>query len=208
MRRAASQYRTSSWAHTKYNRTITDREIPFSRGATQEWTAISSLLECLAEQALCPEPSAEVGPVGLQYTEDLFNDLMGNVIAALFSSMDISPSKKVDISLLDNQQLLRMYMNVLAFIYIYLFVVASLLMGLFTVFLILSRRHERWLDQILSMTPRVALGIFLASLVSFASHFPLAHAFMTSPIILYAFSLTFLTGLFPPSLPLVPNFAF
>ncbi|KAJ5404168.1 hypothetical protein N7509_004039 [Penicillium cosmopolitanum] len=176
--------------------TITDMEIPFSRGATQEWTAISSLLESLAEQALCPETSSEVGPVGLQYTEDLFNDLMGNVTAALFSSMDITPSKKVDISLLDNQQLLRMYMKVLAFVYIYFFVVASLLMGLFTAFLLLSRRHERWLYQILSMTARVALGIFLASLVSFASHFPLAHAFMTSPIILYAFSLTLLTVLF------------
>lgn len=186
--------------------TITDMEIPFSRGATQEWTAISSLLESLAEQALCPETSSEVRPVGLQYTEDLFNDLMGNVTAALFSSMDITPSKKVDISLLDNQQLLRMYMKVLAFVYIYFFVVASLLMGLFTAFLLLSRRHERWLYQILSMTARVALGIFLASLVSFASHFPLAHAFMTSPIILYAFSLTLLTGLSSPSPSLVSNF--
>lgn len=188
--------------------TITDMEIPFSRGATQEWTAISSLLESLAEQVLCPTSSPEVGPISLHYTEDLLNDLMGNVTAALFSSMDIIPSKKVDISLLDNQQLLQMYMKVLAFVYIYFFVVASLLMGLFTAFLLLSRRHGRWLYQILSVTTRVALGIFLASLVSFASHFPLAHAFMTSPIILYAFSLTLLIGLSSPFLPLVSNLTF
>lgn len=175
--------------------TITDMEIPFSRGATQEWTAISSLLEGLAEQPLCLESTPEADSLGLQYTEDLFNDLMGNVTAALFSSMDITPSKKVDINLLDNQQLLQMYMKVLAFVYIYFFVVASLLMGLFAAFLLLSRRHERWLYQVLSMAARISLGIFLASLVSFASHFPLAYSFMTSPIILYAFSFALLTGL-------------
>ncbi|KAJ5581195.1 hypothetical protein N7450_007496 [Penicillium hetheringtonii] len=175
--------------------TIADMEIPFSRGATQEWTAISSLLESLAEQALCPEPTSPVDSLGLQYTEDLLNDLMGNVTAALFSSMDITPSKKVDINLLDNQQLLQMYMKVLAFVYMYFFIVASLLMGLFTAFLLLSRRHEHWLYQVLSVTTRVSLGIILASLVSFASHFPLAYSFMTSPIILYAFTLTLLAVL-------------
>ncbi|KAJ5085507.1 hypothetical protein N7532_010278 [Penicillium argentinense] len=182
--------------------TIADMEIPFSRGATQEWTAISSLLENLAEQPLCLESSPDIGTLDLKYTEDLFNDLMGNVTAALFSSMDITLSNKVDINLLDNQQLFHMYMKVLAFVYIYFFVVASLLMGLFTAFLVLSRRHELWLHQGLSMAVRISLAIFLASLVSFASHFPLAFAFMKSPIILYAFTLTLLTGLYLPSVPL------
>lgn len=170
--------------------TIADMEIPFSRGATEEWTAISNLLEDLAQQPLCPEKRS------LQhvYTEDLFNDLMGNVTAALFSSMDIRPSVHGDISRLDSQQLLHMYMKVLAFVYIYFFVVASLSMGLFAMFVVLSRRHERPLFLGLSVTVRVLLAIFLAGMVSFASHFPLAYSFMTSPIILYAFTLTLLTG--------------
>lgn len=170
--------------------TIADMEIPFSRGATQEWASISSILEDLSRQPLCPE----FGTSSWNYTEDLFSDLVGNVTAALFSSMDIIPSKKVDINLLDSQQLLQMYMKVLGFVYVYFFVVASLSMSLFAAFLVLSRRHERRLYLVLSMGMRILLALSLASLVSFSSHFPLAYSFMTSPVILYAFTLTLLTG--------------
>ncbi|KAJ6129615.1 hypothetical protein N7512_002395 [Penicillium capsulatum] len=176
--------------------TIADMEIPYSRGATQEWGAISNLLHDLAEQPLCPE----LGRLRYLHTASVFNDLMGNVTAALFSSMEISPNVQGDISRLDSQQLLQMYMKVLAFVYIYFFIVASLSMGLFALFVVLSHRHERPLFLGLSVTVRILLAISLANLVLFASHFPLAYAFMTSPIILYAFTLTLLTGLcFPPA---------
>ncbi|CEJ57812.1 hypothetical protein PMG11_06491 [Penicillium brasilianum] len=168
--------------------TIDDMEIPFSRGATQELAAISSLLEALALQPLCPDR----GTFDYEYTADLFNDLTGNVTAALFSSMEILPRKKVDISLLTNQQLLEMYMKLLAFVYIYFFVVASICMGLLAAFQVLSHRHEIHFHRNVSMTVRIFLAISLASLVSFASYFPLAYSFMTSPIILYAFTLTLL----------------
>lgn len=170
--------------------TISDMEIPFSRGATQEWASISSILEDLAEQPLCPDP----GTSSWIYTEDLFSDLVGNVTAALFSSMDITPSKKVNIGLLDSQQMLQMYMKVLGFVYVYFFTVASVVMGLFTAFLVFSQRHKRPLHRFISMAMRILLAISLASLVFFASHFPLAYSFMTSPFILYAFTLTLLTG--------------
>ncbi|KAJ6006683.1 hypothetical protein N7451_004627 [Penicillium sp. IBT 35674x] len=169
--------------------TITDMEIPFSRGATQEWAAISSLLDDLSNQPLCPD----VGTFSAHHNVDIFNDLMGNVTAALFSSMDITPPVKVDIGLLDSHQLLQMYMKLLAFVYIYFFAGASLAMGFFSVFTILSRRHERRLHLGLSVAVRGLLAIFLAGLVSFASYFPLAYSFMTSPIILYAFTLPLLT---------------
>lgn len=170
--------------------TIADMEIPFSRGATQERASIFSILEDLTDQPLCPE----LGTSSWTYTEGLFSDLMGNVTAALFSSMDITPTKKVDISHLGSQELLQMYMKVLAFVYVYFFVVASLSMSIFGAFSVLSRRHKRRLYLGLSVTVRILLAISLASLVSFASHFPLAYSFMTSPIILYAFTLTLLTG--------------
>ncbi|KAJ5765658.1 hypothetical protein N7520_005217 [Penicillium odoratum] len=172
--------------------TITDMEIPFSRGATQEWAAISSLLDDLSNQPLCSDP----GTFNSIHRQDIFSDLMGNVTAALFSSMDITPPVKVDIGLLDSHQLLRMYMKLLAFVYIYFFAGASLSMGLFSAFTILARRHERRLHLGLSMAVRALLAISLASLVSFASHFQLAYSFMTSPIILYAFTLPLLTGQF------------
>lgn len=85
-------------------------------------------------------------------------------------------------------------MKLLAFVYVYFFVVASISMALFGAFLILSHRHILSLHLTLSTAVRILLAICLASLVSFASHFPLAYAFMTSPVILYAFTLTLLTG--------------
>jgi hypothetical protein len=172
--------------------TIDDMEIPFSKGASQEWASISSLLESLALQPLCPNRET----LDYEYTADLFNDLTGNVTAALFSSMDILPGKKVDINLLTNQQLLEMYMKLLAFVYIYFFVVASISMGLLAAFQVLCRRHEIHFHRNISTTVRIVLATSLASLVSFASHFPLAYSFMTSPIILYAFTLTLLCGQF------------
>lgn len=173
--------------------TIADMEIPFSREATQEWKAIKSLLEDLAHQPLCPERTNHE-PAVLQFNEFLFSDLMGNVTAALFSSMGITPTGVGDISLLDSQQLLQMYMKVLAFVYIYFFVVASLSMGLFSAFTILTRRHDQRFYLGISSGFRMLLAIALASLGSFAGHFPLAYAFMTSPVILYAFTLTLLSG--------------
>lgn len=170
--------------------TISDMEIPFSHGATQEWTAISSILEDLAEQPLCPE----VGTLTYLYTSDLINDLMGNVTAALFSSMRIIPKVKGDISLLDNKQLLHMYMKLLSFVYVYFFTVASLTMLLLGIFVGLTRRHNCRLHQCLSIAVRVVIALILAALVAFARKFPLAYAFMTSPVILYAFTITLFTG--------------
>lgn len=173
--------------------TIADMEIPFSHEARQEWKAITSLLEELAHQPLCPE-IINNQQEALQYNQFLFGDLMGNVTAALFSSMGITPTGAGDISLLDSAQLLAICMKALAFVYIYFFVVTSLSMVLFSAFVILSRRHDRRLYLGLSSGFRILLAIALACLASFASHFSLAYSFMTSPVILYAFTFTLLSG--------------
>ena len=170
--------------------TIADMEIPFSRGASQEWASISSILEDLAEQPLCPEK----GTWTYLYTGDLINDLIGNVTAALFSSMGITPKVKGDISLLDNDQLLQMYMKLLGFVFVYFFTVASFTMFLLAVFVGLTRRHERPIYLSLSIAVRIIIAVLLAALVAFARNFPLAYSFMTSPVILYAFTLTLFTG--------------
>lgn len=94
-----------------------------------------------------------------------------------------------DISRLNSAQLLLMYMKVLAFVYTYFFIVANLCMCLFVTFLALTRRHERRLYLGISMGIRIMLAVFLASLVSFITHCPLAYSF-----ILYAFTFTLLTG--------------
>ncbi|KAJ5475301.1 hypothetical protein N7539_008367 [Penicillium diatomitis] len=170
--------------------TIDDMEIPFSRGATREWTAISSLLGSLTTRPLCPS----LETFDYEHTTDLFNYLTGNVTAALFSSMELLPSKGIDISLLTNQQLLQMYVKLLDLVYIYYFVAASAAMGLLAIFQILVHRHETRLYQAISTWSRFLFASLLASLILLATYFPLAYSFMTSPVILYAFTIVLLCG--------------
>lgn len=174
--------------------TIADMEIDYSKGI-KEQQAISNILEDLSNAPLCPVNNNPAATYTL--TSDRMGDLMGNVTAALFSSMGITPSKKIDISQLNSNQLLRMYMEVLGFVYIYYFVTAALAMGLFAAFALLARRHKTKLCTGISIAVRVILAVFLGGLSLFSRYFALAYSFMTSPVILYAFTLILLPGLSP-----------
>lgn len=173
--------------------TIADMEIDYSKGI-KEQQAISHILEDLSNGPLCP---ANENPAAIYaLTSDRMGDLMGNVTAALFSSMGITPSEKIDISQLNSNQLLRMCMEVLGFVYVYYFITAALAMGLFAAFVLLARRHKSKFYTGISIAVRVVLAVFLGGLSLFASYFALAYSFMTSPVILYAFTLVLLPGLF------------
>lgn len=184
--------------------TIADMEIDYNRGAIKEKTAISEILEELPNRPLCPN-STQV--VIHSLTDDRIDDLVGNVTAALFSSMGLNLADGTDISQLNNAQLLRMYMEVLGFVYVYFFVVAALAMFLFAAFVILARRHTRKTYLAIGVVVRVAMAVLLCGLVSFARHFRLAYSFMTSPTILYAFTFVLLFGLFHPSVQSTCSFS-
>ncbi|RAK76435.1 uncharacterized protein BO72DRAFT_469328 [Aspergillus fijiensis CBS 313.89] len=171
--------------------TIADMEINYSRGAINEQISISQLLDDLPYQPLCPSD----GPDDFPATSDLLSNLVGNVTAALFSSMGIMPSKNADIGSMGSDRLLRMYMELLSFVYIYYFAVASLAMLFFAASVLLTRRHARGICAAISVAVRVCFGIFLAGLIGFSRHFSLVYSFMTSPAILYAFTLILLTVL-------------
>ncbi|THC88183.1 hypothetical protein EYZ11_012375 [Aspergillus tanneri] len=170
--------------------TISDMEINYTQGSIKAKTAIEQILEDLPSHPLCPTD----GTTGYSVTRNRLSDLVGNVTAALFSSMGIVPSESTSLGHLSGPQLLRTYVQVLGFVYVYFFAVASLVMFLFAAFLLLARRHQRTLCASIGTTVHVLLGAFLASLVSFAQHFSLVYSFMTSPVILYAFTFTLLTG--------------
>ncbi|PTU23884.1 hypothetical protein P175DRAFT_0513013 [Aspergillus ochraceoroseus IBT 24754] len=171
--------------------TIEDMEIDYGRGAIREQKAIEEILHDLSNRPLCPLN----GTIGFSITKNLFNDLVGNVTAALFSSMRIVPQHSTDTSQMDSSQLLRMYVELLGFVYVYFFIVASFAMFLFAAFVFLAQRHDRKIATGIAITVRITLGIFLASLVSFSRHFALAYSFMKSPTILYAFTFVLLTVL-------------
>lgn len=185
--------------------TIADMEINYSRGSTKAQLAIEDILEDLPNHPLCPVGEAP----SYHVTRNRIGDLVGNVTAALFSSMGIVPSEGSKFNPLSGPQLLRTYVEVLEFVYVYFFVVASLVMFLFAAFLLLARRHQSRFCISIGAAARVILGVFLAGLVSFVRDFSLVYSFMTSPVILYAFTFTLLTGKFVsgplphPSLP--PN---
>ena len=90
-------------------------------------------------------------------------------------------------------------MEVLGFVYVYYFITAALAMGLFAAFVLLARRHKSKFYTGISIAVRVVLAVFLGGLSLFASYFALAYSFMTSPVILYAFTLVLLPGLFQRS---------
>ena len=190
---ACEEPRPSSAAAVKLlNSTVADMEINYNRGALREKQAISNILVDLAKGPLCP---AERGRSITVLSSNRMNDLMGNVTAALFSSMGITPPEQQDISQLNSAQLLRVYMGVLGFVYVYFFVVAALAMGLFAAFGLLARRHQRKLYVGIGAAVRIFLAMVLGGMILFAARFSLAYTFMTSPAILYAFTLVLLTGL-------------
>jgi hypothetical protein len=188
------------------NSTIADMVIDYSKGAINEQIAISDILGELSNGPLCPagdNPSATYG-----LTRERMNDLMGNVTAALFSSMGMTPSEDEDISELDSTQLLRMYMEVLGLVYVYHFAAAALTMALFAAFAVIARRHRSRVHTGVGIAVRIVLAAFLAGLCFFASSFALAFSFMTSPAILYAFTLVLLAGSSPREICLIRELIF
>ncbi|KAF7116223.1 hypothetical protein CNMCM5793_004299 [Aspergillus hiratsukae] len=172
--------------------TIADMEIDYGKGAMKEKAIISDILEELPTLPLCP---TDVASEAYFLTHDRIDDLVGNVTAALFSSMGITPSEGRDISQLNNSQLLMMYVEVLGFVYVYFFVVASIAMFLFAAFMLLAHRHQRKLYVGIGVAVRLILAVLVLGVVSFVGHFALAYSFMTSPVILYAFTVILLTVL-------------
>ncbi|KAL4957848.1 nineteen complex-related protein 2-domain-containing protein [Aspergillus filifer] len=173
--------------------TIEDMEIEYSRGAIREQMAIHGILSEIPNHQLCPAN----GTASYVYISNLYNDLVGNVTSALFASMRIVQPRSAHVSTMSSSQLLRFYVELLGFVYVYFFIVASLAMFLFAAFSLLARRHDKPLAMAIGVAVRINLGVFLASLTIFAKHFELAYSFMRSPNILYAFTFVLLGGKHP-----------
>ena len=175
--------------------TISEMEIDYARGAINEKNDIAQTFDDLTKGPLCSINGSQF------YTLDSrrVDDLMGNVTAALFQSMDITPSeeetKGMDISILPHEQILRLYMKVLEFVYVYYLVFGAIAMIIFAAFAFLTDRHVRRRYTVIGITFRLVLAGFCAGLIAFTDPFYLAYSFMTSPTILYAFTFILLLGM-------------
>lgn len=174
------------------NSTIEDMEIKYNRGGTlNEKNAIQSILWSLRESPqLC---QSVVGPGSLDY--DRSHDLIGNVTVALFASMGLTPRAEGEMPT-NSEQVLMMYLQLLGFVFLYYFIVAALAMFMFSIFIFLTYRRSGKKHKLYAIASRVVLGGALLSLIAVMTNFDLAYGFMTSPVILFTFSIALLIGEF------------
>lgn len=170
--------------------TISDMEIDYSHGAIIQQMAIDEILNDLPFGPLCPDDGSDEYPV----TRNRLSSLLGNVTAALFTSMGLVPTEDTNIEEMSSSQLLRMYVGLLGFVYEYFFIIASIVMFLFATFALLGHRHSNRTALAIAISVRLVLGMASAGFVLFIQDFGLAYSFMTSPVILYAFTFILLTG--------------
>lgn len=171
------------------NRTIMDMEIDFSKSSYEE-LAIQNVMSGLWNQTnICSGDDSTA--YGIR--EDQGRFLSGNVTVALFSSMGITLEDPHSTSS-EGMQYVKLYLGLLAFVYVYYFLTVGLEMVHFAVFAWLTNRHPRALYNVIAVGFRLLCATLLISQIAFAQNFDLTYKYMTHPIILYTFSLTMLMG--------------
>lgn len=163
------------------NSTIEDMEIKYNRGdALNEKNAIQNILLSLRESSqLC---QSVTGPGSLDF--DRSHDLIGNVTVALFASMGLAPradSDGYDDGVgygtggmpTDSEQVLMMYLQLLGFVFLYYFIVASLAIFMFSIFIFLTYRRSGSGHKLYAVASRVVLGGALLSLIAVMTNFEL-----------------------------------
>ncbi|EED16145.1 conserved hypothetical protein [Talaromyces stipitatus ATCC 10500] len=175
------------------NRTITDMEIDYTK-APHEKAAIHHVLGTLWNQTNICSSANSTGAKAYGINEEQGRFLTGNVTVALFSSMGIT-LEDPDSTSSAGMQYVKLYLSLLAFVYVYYFITVGLEMLHFAIFATLTSRHPRpWFNAI-AVAFRVVCAVILISQIAFAENFDLTYRYMTHPIILYTFSLTMLAVL-------------
>ncbi|KAG5290825.1 hypothetical protein I7I50_00694 [Histoplasma capsulatum G186AR] len=176
-----------NFAIDQLNNTIADMDIDYTKGALKEQRCIQYILQTLRDSPqLCPSMN-NPGSLTLQRS----HDLMGNVTASLFSSMGIT----LPLDVVESEKLLMLYLRLLGFVYIYYFVVASFAMFILAAFVFLTQRHTGRIYAWVAITTRVLLGIILLAMVTIVANFDLIYRFMTSPLIIFTFTLALFVAL-------------
>ncbi|KAL3704743.1 hypothetical protein TMatcc_008415 [Talaromyces marneffei ATCC 18224] len=175
------------------NRTITDMEIDYTR-APHEQEAIHGVFGSLWNQTNICSSTNTTGAKAYGIQEEQGRFLTGNVTVALFSSMGITLEDPGSTSS-EGMQYVKLYLGLLAFVYVYYFVTVGLAMLHFAIFAMLTSRHPRpWFNAI-AVGFRLICAVILISQIAFGKNFDLTYKYMTHPIILYTFSLTMLAVL-------------
>ncbi|KAL7358526.1 hypothetical protein ACKS0A_02536 [Histoplasma ohiense] len=176
-----------NFAIDQLNSTIVDMDIDYTKGALKEQRSIQYILQTLRDSPqLCPSMN-NPGSLTLQRS----HDLMGNVTASLFSSMGIT----LPVDVVESEKLLMLYLRLLGFVYIYYFVVASFAMFILAAFVFLTQLHTGRIYAWVAIATRVLLGIILLAMVTIVANFDLIYRFMTSPLIVFTFTLALFVAL-------------
>lgn len=166
-------------------------EINFNKGLMSEKDAIQHILQELEDSpVLCDTPTT---PGALDELRS--HDLMANVTTSLFSSMGIRASLAHNSGSIGSNAILIQYLELLFFVYFYYFIFAALTMVIFALLIFLTRQHESRLFRGISMGYRVLSGSFLLALNALTFDFRASYNFMTSPMILFTYTLVLFIGL-------------
>lgn len=182
---------TADYAIALLNSTIVDMEINFSKGLMAEESAIQNILRELKNSpTLCDTPTI---PGALDELRS--HDLMANVTTSLFASMGIRASLTHNAAHIGSNVLLIKYLELLFFVFNYYFGFAALSMFIFASFVFLTRQHEYKFFRSISIGYRALSAIFLLSLIALTSDFRASYNYMTSPIVLFTYTLVLFVGL-------------
>ncbi|PGH16359.1 hypothetical protein AJ80_05209 [Polytolypa hystricis UAMH7299] len=171
------------------NSTIRDMEIHYDRGALEEKRAIEDILQALRDNP--PLCSTDTLPGALNLERS--HHLMGNVTASLFASKGIMPAVDNPGSL-EGTTLLMMYLKLLAFVYVYYFVVASFVMFFLAIFMYITHQRPLKAYTWIAIATRIFLGVLFLCLIGLTSNFEMTYRFMTSPMIIFTFTLALFTS--------------
>lgn len=174
------------------NRTITDMEIDYTK-APHEKASIHNVLGTLWNQTNICSSANTTGAKAYGIKEEQGRFLTGNVTVALFSSMGIT-LEDPDSTSSEGMLYVKLYLGLLAFVYVYYFITVGLAMLQFAIFATLTSRHPRLWFNAIAVGCRLVCAAILISQIAFAKNFDLTYKYMTHPIILYTFSLTMLAG--------------
>jgi hypothetical protein len=167
-------------------------EIDYTK-APHEKAAIHNILGGLWNQTSICSSSNSTGAKAYGIKEEQGRFITGNVTVALFSSMGIT-LEDPDSSSSKGMQYVKLYLGLLAFVYVYYFITVGLAMLHFAIFATLTSRHPRPWFNAMAVGFRLVCAVILISQITFAKNFDLTYKYMTHPIILYTFSFTMLAG--------------
>ncbi|KAL1958051.1 hypothetical protein VTO42DRAFT_5263 [Malbranchea cinnamomea] len=173
------------------NSTIADMNIDYYRHRVlQEMSAIDLTIQSLRDHLpLCPTNGI---PGFLDH--EISQNLMKFVTVSLFATIGME-APVGNTSSVGSDELLAMYLKQLGFVLVYYIILAAMTMFMFAAFVVLVQGKINRVRRAVMVGIRLVLGCALMSLMAITADSSMADALMTSPWVLFIFTVALLIAL-------------